>query len=142
VRKTPHALENTALRVQEDRCCRPGLLAADCTAGGSSGSVGGIVAARSAHGVAARGTSAQVSIVTAIFLPSAWLAKGFNCRPSGLVKLDLGEQPATQGSGILAGRYPHPHPHRPRLLEASPLKGARRIAGWIRPQVRRPATES
>jgi VIT1/CCC1 family predicted Fe2+/Mn2+ transporter len=44
-------------------------------------------------------------------------------------------QLATQGSGILAGRYPHPHPRRPRLGEASPLKGARRIAGWIRPQV-------
>jgi len=69
--------------------------------------------------------------VTLTFLPLAWSAKGFNCRPSGLLKLNLGEQVATQGSGILAGRYPH----RPRLGEASPLKGARRIAGWIRPQV-------
>jgi vacuolar iron transporter family protein len=67
------------------------------------------------------------------FSPSAWSAKGFNCRPSGLVKLNSGDQVATQGSEILAGRYPHPQ--RPRLGEASPLKGARRIAGWIRPQV-------
>src|SRR5215472_15565588 len=49
------------------------------------------------------------------------------------VKLNLGGQAAAQGSGILAGRYPHPH--RPRLGEASLLNGARRIAGWIRPQV-------
>jgi len=30
-------------------------------------------------------------VVTVTFLPSAWSAKGFNCRPSGLVKLNLGE---------------------------------------------------
>src|SRR5262249_22082889 len=87
------------------------------------------LAERVAHG--GRGTSVWISVVTLTFLPLAWSAKGFNCRPSGLLKLNLGEQVATQGSGILAGRYPH----RPRLGEASPLKGARRIAGWIRPQV-------
>jgi len=45
----------------------------------------------------------------------------------------LGKQVATQGSGILAGRYPHPR--RLRLGEASLLKGAGRIVGWIRPHV-------
>lgn len=43
----------------------------------------------------------------------------------------MGERGANQGSGILAGRYPH----RPRPGEASLLKGASSIAGWISPQV-------
>jgi len=49
------------------------------------------------------------------------------------VTLYIGEQLATQGSGILARR--DPRPHRPRPGEAGLLKGAGRIAGWVRPHV-------
>jgi len=46
------------MRVQEDRCGRPGPAGCGLHRGrGSSGPIGGIVAARSVHGVAARGTS-------------------------------------------------------------------------------------
>ena len=68
------------------------------------------------------------------FLPSAWLVRGSKCRPSDLVKLNLGEQVAT----IRATRSWPDGIHiyiirgcRGRVC----LKGAGRIVGWIRPHV-------
>ena len=68
------------------------------------------------------------------FLPPTWSARGSNCRPSGLLKLNLGEQVATirttrswpDGIHIYIIRG-----YRGRVC----LKGAGRIVGWIRPHV-------
>jgi len=70
--------------------------------------------------------------VSVPFLSSAWSAKSSNCRPSGLVKLNLGEQAVT-----IRQRDPCQNGFTATTAagEASPLKGARRIADWIGPHV-------